>query len=89
MSANRLAIIWGGQTVGRIESPVVDNFHLYGRWIPAGPEADIFLAELRRAEKDEDDLELHVGEMPATASAQPDNYGVLGVVVRPPRAAGG
>jgi hypothetical protein len=34
--ANQMPIHWQGHLVGYIAEPNVDNFHLYGRWIPEG-----------------------------------------------------
>jgi hypothetical protein len=83
MSPQRLAITWRGQAVGWMESPTVDMFHRYGRWTPAGPEAENFLTELRHAEESEEEVELLVGEIPATASTPPNGDGVLEVRMRP------
>jgi len=50
MPATPAEVIWRGAVVGRIENPGVDNFHLYGRWVPAeGEVAEQFVAELTAA----------------------------------------
>jgi len=43
MAALSVEIIWRGEVVGYINNPGVDNFHLYGCWMPAeGPMAEEF-----------------------------------------------
>ncbi len=35
MPTNEVAVLWRGQEVGKVTNPKVDNFDLYGKWVPS------------------------------------------------------
>jgi hypothetical protein len=39
MPQNRVAVLWNGDIVGSIQDVGVENFHVYGKWMPAGTAA--------------------------------------------------
>jgi hypothetical protein len=89
MPATPVEVIWKGEVVGHIENPGVDNFHLYGTWVPAGGEiAEQFVAELTAAmgRWDEDMAGVSVligGQSPTPGEVTGLSGGEINVLVAP------
>jgi hypothetical protein len=72
-----LDITWEGEVVGQVEDLKVDNYHLYGKWIPAAsPKA----AELEARLQEEEHMilvEIGHGPPPWIATAEAIERGMI------------
>jgi hypothetical protein len=82
MPPNKIAVFWNREIVGYLVEPNVDNFDLYGRWVPVkGTAYDDFM---RQFEFDED-IRVGLGKPDDTdnntVNSAPDN--MIEIKVRP------
>ena len=82
MSNIRLGILWDGKRVGCMIDSKVDNFDLYGKWIPE--ESDL-VDDFLRALDEKGQLEVWIegGENPLRATIEIEPVEQIEVRIRP------